>query len=130
MGEKYVIIAKLDKRKLKHYSEYNKIRSSIIVLTNERKKHILEDHFDDYIQIMRGLEETIKNPNEVRVNNIDASELHYIKQLDKDNQIEIVKVNITNDKKHPENSIMTSWIINNKYLNRVNKKTTSIYKKQ
>ena len=85
---------------------------------------------DDYIQIMRGLEETIKNPNEVRVNNIDASELHYIRELNKNNQIEIVKLNIPNDKEHPNNSILSSWIINNKGLTRINKKTTSIYKKK
>ena len=127
--DKFRTISKLDKKKLSNYSELNKISSSIVILTNERKEHIFKNHPEFFDEIIDGLEETINNPNEIRVNNKDKSELNYIRQLDKNNQIEIVKINITNDKHHLENSIISSWIINNKYLKKYNNTTTIIYKK-
>ena len=128
--ENYRTIAKVDKTKLENYELVDDMLSEKIVLTNERKAHLLEDHPDDFDRIMKELDETIKEPDEIRVGKKDNTELHYIRQLESDNQISVVKVQIDKeDTKHKENSIISSWIVNNKNLKRKNKKTTNIYKK-
>lgn len=57
-------IGKIDKSLLGSYKD--KIITDDIVLTDERKIHILEDHGNDFDIIMENIDNTVLNPNEIK----------------------------------------------------------------
>lgn len=78
---------------------------------------------------MKGLFRTINNPCEVRIHKKNKNELHFIRKLKFDNQIIILILNITDSVNHPDNSIMSSWIINDSRLNGFRKRSRIIYRR-
>ncbi len=56
-------IGKLDKEKLGEYKD--KIVTDEVVLTDERKIHIYEDHPNDYKKIINNISRVVLNPNEI-----------------------------------------------------------------
>ena len=104
-----------------------KTTSNEVVLTNERKEHIYDDHPEDFDRIIRGLKRTIDNPQEIRQDNKDDDTLYYIRKLKDGNQNVVVKLSTKNDIKHPHNSIISSWIMSEKSLKRFVKKSKNIY---
>lgn len=121
-------IGKIDKEKIGHYK--NKITSEDIVLTDERKKHILQDHEKDYDKIINNITRVALNPREVLEDFKNKDTIFMIDKLDKNNLNVIVKLNTTNNAEHPQNSIMTAWIIRDKNLKKLREKNKIIYKKE
>ena len=119
---------KLDKKKLGKYA--NKILTTQVVLTEERRKHIFENHTNDYKEILKNIRNGILNPHEIieDIKNVDT--LFYISKLEKNNLNIVIKLNTKMDEKHPKNSIMTAWIIRNKNLEKLRKKNKIIYRKE
>lgn len=125
-NEKYEYIGKLDKEKL---GKYNIINEDI-VLTNERKKHIYQNHLNDFDKIIGNITNVILNPSEIIEDLKNKDTIFIIGKLDKDNLNVIVKLNTIEDKKHPKNSIMTAWIIRDKNLRKLRDKNRIIYKSE
>ena len=121
-------IGKLDKLKLGYYAD--KITTDNVVLTNERKYHILENHENDYKLIINNLERVILNPNKVIEDLKNKDTIFLISKLGKNNLNVIVKLNTTNNKKHPQNSIMTAWIIRNRNVKKIIQKNKILYKNE
>lgn len=121
-------IGKIDKNKIGEYA--NKITTEDIVLTDERKGHILEDHKSDYETIMKNIDRVVLNPNEVLEDAKNKDTLFFIDKLEKNNLNVIVKLNTTNNEEHPQNSIMTAWIIRDRNLKKLEEKNKTIYKKE
>ena len=96
-------IGKIDKQKIGDYAE--KITNDEIVLTKERKVHIYKEHKNDYEIIMNNLKNVILQDNK------NKDTLFFIGKIDKGNLNVVLKLNTTNSKEHPNNSIMTAWII-------------------
>lgn len=65
---------------------------------------------------MENLERVVLKPNEVLKDSKNKDTLFFIDKLDKTNLNVVVKLNTTNSKEHPNNSIMTAWIIRNRNL--------------
>ncbi len=125
--KEYKTMGNLDINMIGKYKDI--ISTNEIVLTNERSVHIYKDHPKDYDKIIRGIKPTLNNPNFVLVDSKKEDTLLFIRKLKEDNQNVVVKLNTTNDEKHPKNSIMTSWIINDKNLKRLLKKNKALYEK-
>lgn len=121
-------IGKLDKEKLGEYKE--KITTVNVVLRNERRIHIKENHFKDYEKILKKIKTVILNPNLILEDSKNIDTLFFIGKLDENNLNVIIKLNTTNNEKHPENSIMTAWIIRNSNLRKLHKKNKIIYKRE
>ncbi len=121
-------IGKLDRTKLGEYSK--KIVTEDVILTDERKLHILEDHKQDYETIISNIKRVVLNPQEVLEDIKNKDTLFFIGKLAKNNLNVVVKLNTTNNKKHPQNSVMTAWIIRNKNLKKLEQKNKSIYKSE
>lgn len=121
-------IGKLNKEKLGKYKY--KIMTEEVVLTDERKIHILEDHKKDYQIIMNNIQRVVLNPREILEDIENKDTLFFIDKLEKNNLNVVVKLNTTNDKKHPKNSIMTAWIIRDKNLKKLQRKNKTIYKNE
>jgi len=121
-------IGKIDRQKIGYYA--NKISNDEIVLTKERKLHIYENHKKDYETIMRNIKNGVLNPNEVLKDNKNKDTLFFISKIDKDNLNVVIKLNTTNSKEHPNNSIMTAWIIRDINLKKLREKNEIIYKSE
>lgn len=121
-------IGKIDTNKLGKYS--SKIVTNDVVLTEERKQHIYEDHEKDFKLIIENIDRVVLNPSEILEDCKNKDTLFFIDKLGKNNLNVIVKLNTTNSEKHPQNSVMTAWIIRNKNLGKLREKNRTIYKKE
>lgn len=121
-------IGKLDIEKLGKYSE--KIITDEVILTEERRIHIYENHTADYGTIIDNIENTVRQPNEVIEDLKNKDTLFFIGKLGKNNLNVIIKLNTVNSIKHPQNSIMTAWIIRNSNLEKLRKRNKIIYKRE
>jgi hypothetical protein len=121
-------IGKIDKQKIGYYA--NKISNDEIVLTEERKLHIYEEHKKDYQLIMENIKNGVLNPNEVLKDNKNKDTLFFISKIDKNNLNVVIKLNTTNNEEHPNNSIMTAWLIRDSNLKKLREKNEIIYKSE
>ena len=128
MNNKIQYIGKLNKVKIGEYADI--ISTDEVILTDERKKHIYKDHTKDYSRIMDNIQNTVINPDEVIEDKKNKDTLFFIKKLKSDNLNVVVKLNTTNSKEHPKNSIMTAWIIRNINLKKLREKFKCIYKSE
>ena len=119
-------IGKIDKNKIGIYSR--KIITDDVVLADERKLHIYEEHTKDFEIIMNNIDRVVLNPREVLVDLKNKDTLFLIDKLDKNNLNVVVKLNTTNSREHPKNSIMTAWIVRNRNLQKLREKNKTIYK--
>ena len=113
-------IGKLDKEKLGIYKY--KIITEDVVLTEERMYHIYEHHYEDYKKIIKNISKAISEPKEILEDCKNKDTIFFITKLEHGNLNVIVRLNTTNSKEHPENSIMTAWIIRDSNLKKMYKK--------
>lgn len=121
-------IGKLNLDKLEKYRE--KVVTDEVILTDERKKHIYQEHFYDYKKIIEKISYVISNPEIIMEDIKNEDTIFMISKVDENNLIVVIKLNITNSPKHPQNSVMTAWIINDINLKRLYKKNKTIYKNE
>jgi len=120
-------IGNIDKNKLGKYK--NRIITEIVILTDERKQHIYENHQKDFDLIISNLLKVILEPDEILDDYKNTDTILVIGSLEKDNLNIIIKLNTTNSKTHPQNSIMTAWLIRDKNLQKLREKHKTIYKR-
>lgn len=119
-------IGKLNKATLGIYAK--KILTDDVVLTNERKLHILENHKNDYIEIIEHISNVVLNPCEILEDFKNVDTLFLIGNLEKNHLNVVIKLNTTTNRKHPMNSIMTAWIVRDRNLRKLRQKNKTIYK--
>ena len=108
----------------------NKLLTYDVILTNERKLHILNKHKNDYHIIINNINDTVLNPQEVLEDYKNVDTLFFLSYLKNNNLNVVVKLNTINNKKHPQNSVMTAWIIRKRNLIKLREKNKTIYKKE
>lgn len=121
-------IGKIDKNKIGKYGK--KIITDDVILTDERKLHIYVDHSKDYNVIINNIDRVVLNPEEILEDVKNKDTLFFIGKLNKNSLNVIIKLNTVNDEKHPQNSVMTAWIIRNKNLKKLREKNRSIYRNE
>ncbi len=121
-------IGKIDKSKIGLYSE--KIKTEMVVLTDETKQHIYQSHPKDYKEIIENIDTIVLNPDEVIQDIKNKDTIFLIGKLEKDNLNVIVRLNTNNNKQHPQNSVMSAWIIRNSNLIKLRQKNETIYKSE
>lgn len=99
-------IGKLNKEKIGKYAD--KIINFDIILTEERKLHIYANHTKDYKRIIENIDRVALKPNEVLEDLKNKDTLFFVGKLEKDNLNVVIKLNVTNSKSHPKNSVMTA----------------------
>lgn len=119
-------IGKIDINKLGKYKD--KIITDDVILTEERKLHIYEDHNKDYEIIINNIDRVVLNPKEILEDRKNKDTLFFIDKLNQNSLNVIVRLNTTNNKKHPQNSVMTAWIIRDSNLKKLRQKNVTIYK--
>lgn len=121
-------IGKIKKNRIGKYA--NKVLNFEVILTEERRLHIYVNHTKDYKQIINNLDRVVLNPDEVLEDLKNKDTLFFIGKLEKDNLNVVVKLNVTNSKNHPKNSVMTAWLIREKNLQKLRKNGQLIYKNE
>ena len=120
-------IGKIDLNKVVKYK--NIVATDEVILTDERKRHILNNHINDYEKIMKNISRVILNPREILEDYKNNNTLLFIDKLEKNNLNVIIKLSTINNDKHPKNSVMTAWIIRDSNLKKLRKKNKIIYKR-
>lgn len=120
-------IGKIDLNKVGKYK--NKVATDEVILTDERKRHILNNHVNDYEKIIKNISRVILNPREILEDHKNNNTLLFIDKLEKNNLNVIIKLSTINNDKHPKNSVMTAWIIRDSNLKKLRKKNKIIYKR-
>ncbi|MBQ9314061.1 MAG: hypothetical protein IJ220_03530 [Clostridia bacterium] len=118
----------IDKSKIGKYAE--RISTYDVVLTDERRMHIYEDHAMDYDEIMNNIVRVIQKPIEIIEDIKNKDTLFFVGKLTMNILNIVVRLNTTNSKKHPQNSIMTAWIIRDSNLRKMRKRNNYIYKSE
>lgn len=119
-------IGKLNKSKIGKYA--SKIITFDVILTEERKLHIYANHAKDYAQIIENIDRVVLKPNEVLEDLKHKDTLFFIGKLERDNLNVVIKLNVSNNRKHPKNSVMTAWVIREKNLQKLRRNNKIIYK--
>ena len=121
-------IGKIDLNKIGKYK--NKVVTDEVVLTDERKRHILNNHVNDYEKIIKNISRVILNPREILEDHKNNNTLLFVDKLEQNNLNVIIKLSTINNDKHPKNSVMTAWIIRDSNLKKLRKKNKIIYKRE
>ena len=72
----------------------------------------------------------VLNPIEILEDRKNKDTLFFIGSLKENNLNVIVKLNTTNNKEHPQNSVMTAWIIRDSNLKKLKERNKTIYKNE
>jgi len=121
-------IGKIDLNKIGKYKD--KVVTDEVVLTEERRIHILGNHINDYEKIMKNINKVILNPREILEDHKNINTLLFIDKIEENNLNVIIKLSTVNNEKHPKNSVMTAWIIRESNLKKLRKKNKIIYKRE
>ena len=85
------------------------------------------NHKNDYELIMQNINKAVLNPNIVIEDSKNKDTLFMINKLNKNNLNVVVKLNTINNREHPNNSIMTAWIIRDRNLKKIVNKNKTLY---
>ena len=121
-------LGKLDKNIIGKYA--TKITTEDVVITEERRKHIYEEHSYDYELILGNIDKVVLNPSEVIEDLKHKDTVFLVGKLEKNYLNIIVKLNTTNSIEHPQNSVMTAWIMRERNLKKLQEKNKTIYKRE
>lgn len=121
-------IGKIDKKIFE--KEFGEIQSDCVILTGERKQHIKDNHIADYALFDKYKKEIIENPDIILKDNKNENTAFMIKHVEETNMNIIIKLAVFEDKKHPENSIMTAYRIRDKNVKKLEKNNKTLYKRE
>ena len=93
---------------------YGKLKNYDVVLTDERKKHIIERRGKDARKVLDNLSKTIKEYDYVFIGNSGC--IKYVKKIN-DIYLLVVKLSLQNSNKG--NSILTGMIVDKRRINRL-----------
>ncbi|MCL1819347.1 MAG: hypothetical protein FWG36_01680 [Oscillospiraceae bacterium] len=100
-------------------SEFGKLRTDEVVLTNEREIHIKNRHPQDYAYFEKFGVETIQNPDVILVDKKHNFTVLLIKHLPETNLNVVLRLAIETDKEDLKNSIMTFHRVRDSFLRKM-----------
>lgn len=129
MEKEYMYIGKLKRDILGKYKE--SLVTEEVILTYERKEHIISRHKEVCDEIFNSIEEILLNPDYILEDDKNIETLLLIKtiEVNKDNIIVVLKLNTSCDSIDKCNSILTVWKMRDRNLKKKLQKSKIIYKK-
>ena len=127
--EEFKIIGKLDINKLGKYKYL--VTCEEVILTDERKQHIIDKHKEHYDLFLDYLPDIIYNPDYILEDTKNENTIILLKEVIEDNKRikVIIKLAVENTKNRRFNSIITYWNIRQRDYNKTIAKGKIIYKK-
>lgn len=93
---------------------FGKIQTNEVILTEERMQHIKEKHKDDFLLFKKHGKDILENPDTILKDEKNENTIFVIKHISETNMNIIVKLAVSEDEKHPKNSIMTAYRLREK----------------
>lgn len=113
---------------------FGQLITSNLILTADRETHIRAgDHPNDYIFFLKYIKELIKDPDMIFKSSQDYKTAIYVKLSEDKNVAMVVSLALEAEKevtKHKDNSIITSFKVQERQLKQVSRKNTLLYKKE
>ena len=109
---------------------FGEIRTDEIILTNERRIHIMERHPQDYELFLKYGGLTVTQPDLIVKDEKNDGTVFMIKKLADTNISVVVRVALSTDKKELKNSVMTSYRVRDKNLKKMLERNEVLYKKE
>lgn len=110
--------------------EFGKLKTTEIVITNERIEHIKLHHSEDYKFFEKYAESIIHEPDKIIKDCKNDNTVFMVKHLENTNLNVIVRLVLTHSDKDIKNSVMTFYRIRQKNLDKLEKKNKLLYKKE
>ena len=109
---------------------FGKIQTDEIILTNERRIHIMERHPQDYELFLEYGVLTVTQPDIIVKDEKNVGTVFMIKKLTDINISVVVRVALSTDKKELKNLVMTSYRLRDKNLKKMLERNEVLYKKE
>ncbi len=111
-------------------SEFGELITDEVVLTDERKQHIIDGHSADFELFDRYAQSILEAPELVLKDEKNENTVFIINHIEDTNLNIVIKLAVHGDEKHPKNSIMTSYRIRDKNVKKLEKKNKILYKRE
>ena len=120
-------LCSLDKSKLK--TDFENIKTDVVVITSEREEHIQNHHPLDYKMFSSHLINIILDPDYILKDEKNSNTALFIKQIEIYNVNVVIKLVMNDDKEDNKNSIITFYRLRDRTLKKTLEKNKIIYKK-
>ena len=110
--------------------EFGKLKTSEVIVTDERIEHIKLRHPDDFSLFEQYCALTVQSPDEIVKYCKNINKVFMIKRLENTNLNVVVKLILDTDQSNYKNSVMTFYRIRNSNLRKLEKKNKTLYIKE
>lgn len=110
--------------------EFGLLHTDEIIITNERIEHIKLHHPEDYALFEKYAAQTLENPDKIIKDIKNSGTVFMIKHLEDTNLNIVIRLVISTDNSCLKNSVMTSYRIRQKNLEKLEKKNKLLYNKE
>lgn len=111
-------------------SEFGKLSTDEIIVTDERIKHIALRHPEDMTLFLQYASSAVEHPDFIVKDEKNSHTVFMILQLPETNLNVVVKLNLEIDHDGLKNSVMTFYRIRHKNLQKLMRKNKVLYKKE
>ena len=111
-------------------SEYGKIQTNEIIITNERTMHIKERYPEDFELFNKYGTESVRHPDMIIKDEKHTETIFMIKKLPGTNLNVVVRVVLETDEDGLKNSVMTFYRIRERNLRKLEEKNKLLYKRE
>ena len=111
-------------------SEYGKIQTNEIIITNERTMHIKERYPEDFELFNKYGTESVRHPDMIIKDEKHTETIFMIKKLSGTNLNVVVRVVLETDEDGLKNSVMTFYRIRERNLRKLEEKNKLLYKRE
>lgn len=111
-------------------TEFGKLKTDEIIITDERIAHIKERHPEDYDLFEKYGKSAVENPDLIIMDSGNENTVFMVKRLPDTNLNVIVRLILETDEKDYKNSVMTFYRIRDRNLKKLQNKNKTIYKNE
>lgn len=124
----YSSLGKFDIKKVK--LEFGNIQTDEVILMEERERHIIERHPNDYESFKKYAKGCIEKPDMIIKDTKHEGTVFVIKKIPESNLNVLIRLALDSDKMGYKNSIITSYRLNDQKITKLIAKHRLLYKKE
>lgn len=124
----YTIVTKINTEIIK--TVFPNILTSEVILTNERKNHILERHPQDYDLFKDNVKFILDDPDYIFISQKNKDTLFYVAYNETAKLNIVIRLALAEGSNYLKNSIITSFSINDIGIRKMVRKNKILYKKE
>ena len=111
-------------------TEFGKLVTDELIITDERDEHIRKRHKDDYIIFHQHVLDVIQIPDVILKDSKNQNTVFYIKYIEETNLNIVVRLSLETEGTGKINSVITSYRLGKKTLKRLKKNNKILYNRE